>query len=227
MYKAVVFDLDHTLFDRYATFKSILEKEEAYNVFKDSANKEEILKEWTWADKNFVHLNAQHWNLSFDHLKSKGLLLDSVKKENFFDDNISKLFSLTAIPYPDTLSTLEALKSAEVKLGIITNGRNALQMKKIDILGIEKYFDEIIVSGDYGVHKPDRKLFDTMSERLNLNPNEMLFVGDNPINDIDGARKAGYKTAWINVSGFWATPEIQPADYEIFSLCELINIINL
>ncbi len=227
MYKAVVFDLDHTLFDRYATFESILERKEAYTVFKDSAKKEEILNEWTYADKSFVHLNAKHWDLSFDHLKSKGMLLDSVKKENFFVDNIAKLFYLTAIPYPDTISTLEALKAEGIKLGIITNGRHTLQMKKIEILGIEKYFDEIIISGDYGVHKPDRILFDTMAQKLNFEPDEILFVGDNPINDIEGARNAGYKTAWINATGFWATPELKRADYEINKLKELIKIINL
>ncbi len=226
MYKAVIFDLDHTLFDRYATFKSILEHKEAYTVFKKSVDKETILKEWTKADKNYVHLNSKHWDFSFEHLKTKGLLLDSVEKENFFWGNIAKLFALTAIPFPDTFSTLDALKASGLKLGIITNGRHALQMKKIEMLGIEKYFDEILISGDFNTYKPDRKLFDIMSERLNLAPKDMLFVGDNPTNDIYGPRNAGYKTAWINITGFWPIPEIERADYEINSLSELINIVK-
>ena len=84
MLKAIVFDLDHTLFDRYATFECILSKEEAYTVFKKSVDKETILKEWTKADKNYVHLNSQHWDCMYDHLKAKGMLIDGIKKENFF-----------------------------------------------------------------------------------------------------------------------------------------------
>lgn len=227
MYKAVVFDLDHTLFDRYATFKSILEKDLAYTVFKADKGADEILKEWTYVDKKYSHLFINHWDYTFDHLKSKDMILDTIQKENFFRNYIAALFGLTAIPYPDTISTLETLKNAGLKLGVITNGWHELQIKKIKMLGITDYFDEIIISRDFSSDKPDRRLFDIMAEHLDVKPEKILFVGDNPINDVDGARRAGYKTAWLNATGFWATPEIARADYEIDALCELTEILQI
>ncbi len=227
MFKAVVFDLDRTLFDRYATFKSILKTDIAYTVFKAEKGADAILKEWTFADKQFIHLGAKHWDCVYDHLKSKDLICDNIPKENFFADNIARLFSKTAILYPDTVSTLEHLKKAGIKLGIITNGKHELQMRKIEMLGITEYFQQIIISRDYNTDKPDRALFDIMAKRLNIAPKEILFVGDDPINDVDGARRAEYKTAWINASGFWPCPEIARADFEIDALNELIGILKI
>ncbi len=225
--KAVVFDLDHTLFDRYATFESILEQNEAYTVFKKSAGKKNILREWSYSDKQYLHSEERHWDFTYEHLMEKGMLLKKTQKENFFKNCIYKLFMLTAIPFPDTVSTLKALKAAGFKLGIITNGSHELQTRKIELLGIKDYFDEIIISKDLGTHKPDRKLFDIMCERLEIKSEDILFVGDNPINDIDGARKAGYKTAWISTVGFWATPKIKKADFEIDTLSDLLNIFGI
>lgn len=224
MYNAVVFDLDHTLFDRYATFKSILNNNVAYTVFNNTLTKEEILSRWTYADKNYIYANNA-WDLVYDYLKEKNVLKPNILKENFFEKNIKKLYMLAAIPYTDTISTLEALKSKNIKLGIITNGAHNLQYKKIELLGIEKYFDEIIISGDYRTNKPDVKLFNIMTNRLNINPQKALFVGDHPVNDINGARNAGYKTVWLNATGNRNCFNVPRADYEINALNEILNII--
>ena len=73
--------------------------------------------------------------------------------------------------------------------------------------------------------KPEKAPFLEMVQKIGVRPEEMLYVGDNPINDISGARGAGMKTAWLNVMDNWV-PFVAPADYEISSLWELQRILK-
>ena len=224
MLKAIVFDLDHTLFDRYATFECILSKEEAYTVFNKELGKEKVHSLWSEFDKKFIHFENP-WDLIFDALKESGALLPEIEKQGFYKNSISFLYKLGAVLYNDTIDTLIKLKAAGYKLGIITNGNPATQNIKLSLLNISEYFDEIMISGDFNTNKPDKMLFDIMAERLELKPQEVLFVGDHPINDISGARGAGMKTAWINATGDWEFPELARADYEIDTLSELCDLL--
>ncbi len=224
MIKAVVFDLDHTLFDRYATFKCILSKPQAYTVFNMEFGEENLLALWSDLDKKFIH-SDNPWDSIFDGFADNGALLPNIKKENFFDYCIAPLYKLAAVLYSDTVDTILKLKEAGFSLGIITNGKSDIQHSKLSLLNISEYFDEIIISGDYLTNKPDKLLFDMMAERLKLKSDEILFVGDHPKNDIYGARCAGMKTAWINATGHWALPEFERADFEIDALSELCNLL--
>ena len=81
------------------------------------------------------------------------------------------------------------------RLGIITDGLPATQHNKVRALGIESLFDRIIYSWDYGHErqKPHPYSFTVMTEFLQLPPESMLFVGDNPEKDGRGATAAGMK----------------------------------
>ena len=99
-----------------------------------------------------------------------------------------------------TISILELAKENNVKLGIITNGPSEHQWSKVKVLGVEKWIDKenIIVSGDYGINKPDVRIYEIMQEKLQI-PNDCLYyIGDSLENDIVGANNAGWKAIWIN-----------------------------
>ena len=98
--------------------------------------------------------------------------------------------------YPDTAPCLEALSA--YPLGVITNGDGAQQRQKLEQMGIADRFDSVVISGDVGVAKPQREIFDRGAEELGLAPNELLFIGDNPENDVRGARQAGWHAIWLN-----------------------------
>ena len=99
-----------------------------------------------------------------------------------------------------TISILEIAKENNVKLGIITNGPSEHQWAKVKALGIEKWIDRenIIVSGDYGINKPDVRIFEIMQEKLQLLNDSLYYIGDSLENDIVGANNAGWKAIWIN-----------------------------
>ena len=222
MYKAVVFDLDHTLFDRYKTFSSIIDKGYAYTIFKEEIDKEILKQKWTYADKNFCTVS---WDKVYDYLKSEGLLKDNLEKQGFFNNYIVPIFMQVAEAYDFAIPTLKELKKRGYKIGLITNGRHTLQMKKLEMLNLVEHFDEIIISGDFNTFKPDRFLFDEMAKRLDLSPCEMLYVGDNPLNDVEGARNAGYVPVWVKTTGIWTHPEIEKCELEVENVSELLKFL--
>ncbi|WP_314989663.1 HAD family hydrolase [uncultured Gemella sp.] len=99
-----------------------------------------------------------------------------------------------------TISILELAKKNNVKFGVITNGLSDHQWAKVNALGVEKWIprENIIVSGDLGINKPDVRVFDAMQEKLQLGVESLYYIGDSLENDIVGANNAGWKAIWIN-----------------------------
>jgi putative hydrolase of the HAD superfamily len=76
-------------------------------------------------------------------------------------------------------------------LGLVTNGTSAMQRAKIASLGVGTLFDPIVISEEVGLRKPDRRIFERAISDWSVTPDSVLFVGDDPIADIEGARGAG------------------------------------
>ena len=98
--------------------------------------------------------------------------------------------------YPDVLPCLEALSA--YPLGLITNGDGNQQRQKLQRTGIAEYFTSVVISGDIGVAKPQREIFDRSAQELGISPRELLFIGDNPQTDVLGAIQAGWQCIWLN-----------------------------
>ena len=113
-----------------------------------------------------------------------------------------------------------------MKLGIVTNGDHDLQMNKLRLLNFDGFVDEIVISGDVGVQKPDTKPFEVMSEKLGLPPSELLYVGDNPLNDVEGSRNAGYTPVWVKTIGNWCFEDIERCEYEVDTVAEIPEIVR-
>lgn len=220
MIKAVIFDLDHTLFDRHGTLKSLVPSLRSEFQVNENLTDEEIGNIWCCADDSFVYSG---WEYIFSHLNEKGVFLTAPEFSDYCAF-IYKHFEITSVPFPETVPMLEKLRKMGYKTGLITNGNHKLQYAKIRNLRLAGHFDEIIATGDYGIHKPDREIFDIMREKFGFSPEEMVYVGDNPINDIEGARNAGWHTIWMKSTGFWLD-EVKKADREIFTVDEVIDTV--
>ena len=193
MIRAVVFDLDHTLFDRHATLRAIVPALRARFSVPPSFTDKEIGDAWTYADDSYVY---DGWQYIFGCLQEKGILPQDAQYADY-RTFIYEQFAKTAVRFDDTLPMLETLRDRGYKIALITNGNHALQYKKLELTGMAYIFDEIIVSGDVGVDKPEKEIFLMMCEKLGFAPEETVYVGDNPIADIDGAAGAGMKTVRI------------------------------
>ena len=124
-------------------------------------------------------------------------LIEQLPSETFFPE----LYERFARPevwrvFPDVFPTLEKLGSAGVKLAIISNWDERLR-PLLHALRLASYFDPIIISCEVGCCKPSPGIFQTTADKLGLPPQEILHVGDNPENDADGARAAGFQACLL------------------------------
>ncbi len=118
--------------------------------------------------------------------------------------------------YSDVQSALEQL-SFHYRLGSLTNGNANLQS-----IGIGHIFDVELAATMSMPAKPAADMFHTAFERLGVQAERVLHVGDHPENDVAAARNIGCKTAWINRDGLTYPEGASPADINIVDLNELV-----
>ena len=99
-------------------------------------------------------------------------------------------------PFDDSLETLEILKRRGYNLGIIANQAIGTA-KRLDALGLSKYFDVVAASAELGVAKPNKLIFERAFELAGCQPHNSVMVGDRLDNDIAPAKSLGMRTVWI------------------------------
>ncbi len=111
------------------------------------------------------------------------------------------------------------------RLALVTNGAPDLQREKISGSRLEKYFNEIVISGEVGVGKPDPKIFEITLERTGARPDQAVMVGNGLETDIKGAQEAGVRAVWMNRKKEQPENNVKP-DYEISDISELESILT-
>jgi len=87
----------------------------------------------------------------------------------------------------------------KIPMGILTNGLKEAQRPRLFKADLVHFFDEIIVSDEIGISKPNPEIFKLAKEKTGNLPSEnILLIGDNPKTDIEAAQKFGFKTVWFN-----------------------------
>ncbi len=212
--RAVSFDLDHTLFDRYATLRSLVPGfRKAFAANLDPAlTEEQIAEKLIAADAQAIHFG---WPTLFEVLVRNGMFRDPPPYQVYHDVMLDSLFTHHAVPLPETLPMLVALHAQGYLVALITNGRGAVQRPKLRMLGLENAFDAILVSGEFGIHKPDPAIFQAMAEKLGILPGEMVYVGDHPLNDIAGAIRSGCPPLWVSTFSRWDIPDLIRTPWQI------------
>lgn len=100
--------------------------------------------------------------------------------------------------YEDTFKVLDELKGS-YRLLLLTNGSPDLQKTKLALTPkLAPYFEQIVISGDFGRGKPDPGIFKHALSLLSLTHDEVIMVGDNLMTDILGANRAGIRSVWVN-----------------------------
>ena len=94
------------------------------------------------------------------------------------------------IVYGDVMGTLEELAARELKLAVISNWDDRL-IPLLERLGLTRYFDTIVASCNVGFTKPSPVIFEQALRWLKVRPEQVLHVGDSPIEDCQGALNAG------------------------------------
>ena len=101
--------------------------------------------------------------------------------------------------YNGILEMLNEFKEKKnIKVGLVTNGVPEIQRNKLQCLGIERHFDQIIFSKELNSEKPNHFPFEEALAQLTVNAETTLVVGDHPVDDIKPANELGMDTMWID-----------------------------
>lgn len=217
--RAVLFDLDGTLFDRDASLRPLLENQ--YDSFSSEVG--HVGRE-IFVDR-VIALDAHGYsekNAVYSQITSEFNLRDSLAStlaEHFRDR-----YATFARPFEGVVSTLRQLKSAGLKLGIVTNGTDRMQRSVTHALHINEYLSATTISESAGIRKPDPRIFHKTAREIGVQVSECCFVGDHPEIDVGGALSAGMSAIWKRTS-YWIEPRVNvPA---IDSVSELQTLLPL
>ena len=204
----MLFDLDDTLLDRDKAvdklFSIILE--EFYGDVEQHAVKNAMLQKFKEYDKkSYGHSDkVKVLESLFDEFPPKYRLSRNYIQD-FWNNNFPKCFSINQ----KTINIISTIKS-HIKVGIITNGSTQRQKAKIINTNLNRYFDTIIISEEAGFNKPDKRIFELALNKLNVQSEDVLFVGDELEKDIAGCQNANIKGIWFNPNMIKKNTDIKP-----------------
>lgn len=235
-YKAVLFDWAYTLVD-LVNEEDRTALQGVYDHLKEQGFVLPGFQQWydTYHRLFFGMIKISrptHREARFDHvlnyllMESKIHLNGKVRIEDLLKIYYDQIYSYRKV-YPEMIETLVVLQEAGVRMGIISNTTNPGFMKDYEqsLLGLDPYFEFSIYSSEVPYRKPHPSIFQLALVRLNLNPSEVLFVGDNLKADVVGAQSVGMPTAWLNRNEKTLPPDIIP-DYQIRTTTELLTLPN-
>ena len=125
--------------------------------------------------------------------------------------------------YPEVAVALDSLR-ARVPLGIVSNADDAFLSGTLAHNGLA--FDLVVYSEAERIYKPDPRLFQRALDRLGAAPDQVLYVGDSPSEDIAGAEAAGMPTVWVNRDGRdWPIEQRSQPKHEVSDLLGVIDVV--
>lgn len=134
--------------------------------------------------------------------------------------------SVTAAPpgYAAVVSRLARL----YRLGLLSNFDDARTGREILAdTGVSNHFEIVMISAEVRLRKPHPEIFASLLRRLDLEPADVLFVGDTPREDVAGARAAGIPVAWLSDNKGEFPPDVEPPDFTIGNLTELPALLGV
>lgn len=221
-YEVILFDADETLFDF---------KKSEREAFKKTMLEFDIKYDERCHLKIYHDINAAIWSefeqglITQENLKVERFkrLSDSLKI-SFNETNFAKLYSKyladASFLYDDSIDLIESLNKY-YRMTIITNGLISVQDKRIRKSIISKYFEDIVISEEILISKPNPKIFEHALKNINyVDKSKVLVVGDSLTSDIQGGINFGIDTCWYNPNKIINETSIKPT-YEICNYKEL------
>lgn len=222
MIKAIVFDLDNTLYD-FMKMKELAINSAVYAMI-DSG----------------LRLTHQEAKDAIDNVyKKEGIeyqqVFDVFLKEtmNEIDHKIlaagivayRRAREASLIPYPHVYSTLNSLMKMGIKLGILSDAPRKEAWLRLAYMNFHHIFDAVVTYEDTGKRKPDPIPFNKILKQLGVKPEETIMVGDWADRDIIGASQIGMKTAFAKYGDVFNT-QTHTGDFELHDICEIIDIVE-
>ncbi|PBQ32635.1 noncanonical pyrimidine nucleotidase, YjjG family [Sphingobacteriaceae bacterium] len=202
--KHLFFDFDDTLWDFQKNSSRVLE--ELYQEYELESKLKANLPDFLAAYKK---TNLNFWSLYTKREIDKQFLRNHRFNETFkifgydnYDENLLitdqylKRAPQGSCVKEGCVETLEYLRQ-NYKLHIITNGFKEVFGIKMNACGIRNYFDQIIISEEHALVKPDEKIFRLAEHFAGAKKDDCVMIGDSLESDIEGALNAGWEAIYL------------------------------
>lgn len=114
---------------------------------------------------------------------------------------LAKAFRVMSIEklrlFPGVLDLMKRLKERGKGVYLVSNAQALFTLPELRALGLESFFDGIVISSQEGLKKPDEDLFRLALQRYGLNPSESVFVGNDDMADCWGSHQVGLDSMYI------------------------------
>ncbi|WP_216830009.1 HAD family hydrolase [Alkalihalobacterium elongatum] len=238
-WRTVCFDLDNTLFSHEDAFEKAIcycfEKLQEQWLQENRIESPIDVAMWF---KTFKKYSDLHWNqfetrkitaqtyrrLRYHDTMKEFQMPYSDKEADAFHAQYYDIVDSFSEPFEGLDELMNELKERNVKVGIITNGGVDTQYRKIEKIGLSSFInnDQIFVSDELGVAKPNREIFDLALRKLGVT-NEKLFIGDSWEHDVCGAIDAGWDAIYLNTRKQPASTDHEP----VATYTKLTQVLNL
>jgi putative hydrolase of the HAD superfamily len=183
--------------------------------------------DWYWSDPERFRLGRLDLKSARREVVAGAfsqLQIDNHELSEELADSFTTLREEMIQPFPGSVETLRILHDQGIRMGLITNGRSEFQRAKIRRFKLEQYFEFILIEGEFGVGKPDLRVFKHGLDHFCASPEQVWMIGDDPEFDMRPAQGLGIGTVWVNHAD-----ESLPDDgsitptWTIYSLTELLE----
>jgi len=230
--RAIIFDLDDTILDTTLSADRLWSR--AAEHFSGHAGLDaqafdeqmKVSREWFWSDPernlagrmDLYKARAGCVEHALQTLNASNAELATALADWFTERRITAM-----TPFDGAIDTLQTLKSANVRLALISNGKGETQRDKVIRFGLEPIFDCIILEGEFGAGKPDRRVFDHALSELDTTSGDTWMVGDNLQWEVAAPQALGMKGIWVDWrgNGLPEDSDVKP-DRIIRSITELV-----
>ncbi len=216
---AVLFDLDCTLTDRPATVRRFAAEFVKFNdrLLADAAA---VAAAITAADGNGYAPRPAVCD-AVGRLAWRGAPPSAAELLSFWRDR----FPAATAARAGASDVLADLRAAGVRTAVVSNGAGDTQRRKLAAAGLAGVADAVVVSGEVGCRKPDPAIFRLALDRLGATAADAWFVGDHPVLDMDGARRAGLTTVWMADVHPWPGDVPRPS-HALLGLADLMPLVR-
>ncbi|SEL08920.1 HAD family hydrolase [Nitrosovibrio tenuis] len=124
--------------------------------------------------------------------------------------------------YPNVKRVLNELQ-IRYRLALISDAQSCYAMPEIRAVGLDNYFDPIIISSHFGFRKPDSRLFKKALERMELEPHEVIGIGNDMFRDIYAAKRLGIRSLFIDSNQGTKTYKDVVPDYRVTQFDDVLK----
>lgn len=214
--KAVGFDLDDTLYNRSDFYRHV------YDVMQTTVIPLEVSFEEFY--EVFQRYSDEEYELFIRRKKDKKSYKNDrvIHSYQYFGKKITEevaiIFNSLYLYYRDQLTfrpgvseCLKYLLKQNMQLFILTNGPSVDQRQKLQQLDLSRWIPEEhwYISDEIGFSKPDEELFRFVENKLSLESQEILYIGDHLENDVWGANRVGWDSLYLNIHQTDAPPKVK------------------